>query len=204
MAYRAACSGMVRWKAVSKTATIGTPVPSASREARIAASAGPLWSGARSERASISDITPSSIEAGPENLSAPWTTRCPTASGPSDPTSRSEASQSSTRRTAVPWSGTAVARSRAGPFPDRKATDGLLSPDALHLALRHGYSWRRDSSIVGDVDELELERRASAVEGEHPQRRVRGSELAVLTPNRGRPAADDGHGDGDVFYLLGG
>src|SRR5215208_2326712 len=77
-AYVAACSGIVAWNAVSKTATCGT-CGTARRASSIAVRAGPLCSGARSVSSASSRATASSIATGSRKRVPPWTTRWATA-----------------------------------------------------------------------------------------------------------------------------
>ena len=57
MPYIYAFSGMVWWKEVSNTATIGVSGPNTVRQARMAAAWGGLWRGPSSEKDSMSSIT---------------------------------------------------------------------------------------------------------------------------------------------------
>src|SRR5215831_7295366 len=93
IAYVDAASGIVEWNAVSKTATCGTP-GSAARASRIAPSAGVLCSGAIRESSSIAASTSSSITTGSVYRAPPWTTRCPTASAGTNPSTGRDSSPS--------------------------------------------------------------------------------------------------------------
>ncbi len=79
-AYTDASSGMPAWKAVSNTATWGTP-GNAARASSMQARAGALWSGATPPWARRSRTTWSSIRTGATKR-PPNTIRCPTATIP--------------------------------------------------------------------------------------------------------------------------
>ena len=73
------CGGMVWWKAVSKTATCGSPGKMVS-QAVMPARLGGLCRGAMAMHSSMAARTPGVTRAEFENFSPPWTTRWPTAS----------------------------------------------------------------------------------------------------------------------------
>ena len=73
-----ALGGMVWWKAVSNTATMGTPGMTF-WQARIPVRLAGLCRGARGMQSSIAFSTASSISTDLLNASPPWTTRWPTA-----------------------------------------------------------------------------------------------------------------------------
>src|SRR5262245_54488209 len=93
IAYVDASGGIVEWNAVSNTATCGTS-GRAARASRIASSAGVLWRGAMRERSSIAASTSSSISTGSVYFAPPCTTRCPTASAASKPSTGRDSSPS--------------------------------------------------------------------------------------------------------------
>jgi hypothetical protein len=101
-----ATRGIRLWKVESKAAACGIFGPRASRTARIAASAGPLWSGASSASSSMALSASASRSAGPENRVPPCTTRWPTASNP--PRRPEEPSKWIAWSAASPWSAVAV------------------------------------------------------------------------------------------------
>src|SRR5262245_14558631 len=90
---------MVRWKAVSNTATIGMALLKAARAARTPASPGPQCSGDTPSRISSEATSASSMSVGRLKRSPPWSRRWPTASM-SRPVSRH---QSMIRCAAASW-----------------------------------------------------------------------------------------------------
>lgn len=117
IAYRAAYSGIVVWKAVSKTATCGRSGRRA-RAVRMPVMFAGLCSGATGTRRSISFSTSSSITTGSVNRSPPCTTRWPIAAscGESRP-SPSAASSCAAAFSAASWSAIGPIRSRCSAPP---------------------------------------------------------------------------------------
>ena len=116
--------GIVRWKAVSKHATCGTPGMALADRLDQRDLPGQVFrvEGAiRRSWSSISAVT----SAGSTNRSPPWTTRCPTAAIAASPGSRSTCSI--TRPAAAAWSGASTARSSRRP-PSASLTTSRDSP----------------------------------------------------------------------------
>jgi hypothetical protein len=99
MAYVAAASGSVAWKAVSKTATCGASGTS-SLATSIPVRFGGLCSGASGISSLIAAVTASSMSVEARNLVPPCTTRCPTAAMSRGSVPRSAAAD----RSAAAWS----------------------------------------------------------------------------------------------------
>ena len=121
--------GIVAWKAVSKTATCGTPGSARAAAARSPSSAGALCSGAIASSSWIASRTSSSTSTGSRKRGPPCTTRCPTAATSAGDTSSSDstvvtlssASTSRSFRLVEPALTTRIGfRQRPGPVADRR------------------------------------------------------------------------------------
>src|SRR5262249_5406558 len=188
IAYVEASGGIVEGTAVSKTATCGTS-GRAARASRIARSAGVLWSGAMRESSSIAHSTSSSISTGSVYVGPPCTTRCPTASAGSKPSTGRDSSPSTsdnfrlvepalTVRTVINDS------VRPDPLAHRRLVvavpagpDGAAQPLLVHVLTQARRLRREAGHPVDDVDhEMEA---VEVVEHDHVERRRRRALLLV-------------------------
>lgn len=115
-AYVYASGGSVRWKAVSNTATCGTP-GKASRATRTPARFTGLCSGASGASSSMAAITPSSTSTASRKRVPPCTTRCPTATGSSSGPAFSNASRTAASASACPGNARSHVYGRPRPSP---------------------------------------------------------------------------------------
>src|SRR5215208_5883853 len=181
-AWSRATRGIRLWNAVSKAATCDIPGPSAFRTARIAATAGPLWSGASSTNSSMATSTSASRSTGPEKRAPPWTTRWPTAS--KVPKKPEESSKRIAWWVASPWSAAAMDRSLLSPLslmssalprpPILSTTPRAMDRSQSAASKRSNFSVELPQLMVRILTEL-TSGRASRSVAPRPDKILRGS-----------------------------